>query len=58
MKYQKLMKKIMEQLGEYKGIIDNLSICYLADKKEAKFATKNPGAHMRYMKRYSKERGG
>lgn len=34
MKYQKLMKKIMEQLGEYKGIIDNLSICYLADKKK------------------------
>lgn len=23
-----------------------------------KFATKNPGAHMQYMKRYSKERGG
>lgn len=34
MKYQKLMKKIMEQLNEYKGIIDDLSICYLADKKK------------------------
>lgn len=34
MKYQKLMKKIMEQLNEYKGIIDNLSTCYLADKKK------------------------
>ena len=34
MNYQKNMKKIMEQLNEYKEIIDSLSTCYLADKKK------------------------
>lgn len=34
MNYQKLLKRILGQLSEYKGVIDNLSTCYLADKKK------------------------
>lgn len=32
MKYQKFMKKIMEQLNEYKGMVDTLAIIYSTEK--------------------------
>lgn len=32
MKYQKFMKKVMQQLNEYKEVIDSLSSSYLAEK--------------------------
>lgn len=34
MKYQAFVKKIMEQLTEYKGVIDSLSTSYLAEKQK------------------------
>lgn len=32
MKYQTFMRKIMQELGEYKGIVDTLSSSYMAEK--------------------------
>lgn len=32
MKYQAFMRKIMQELGEYKGIVDTLSSSYMAEK--------------------------
>jgi hypothetical protein len=35
MKYQKLMKKIMQQLDEYKGFVDNLFSFNMAEKEKS-----------------------
>lgn len=32
MKYQTFMRKIMQQLGEYKGIVDHMATFYLTEK--------------------------
>ena len=32
MKYQKFMKKVMEQLTEYKGTVDTLAAAYSTEK--------------------------
>lgn len=39
MKYQSFMRKIMEQLTEYKGIVDTLAISYQSEvaKREKQF---------------------
>ena len=39
MKYQKFMKKVMEQLTEYKGVVDTLSTSYQSEvaKREKEF---------------------
>lgn len=53
MKYQAFMKKIMEQLAEYKGIVDSLSTSYLAEKQ--KLEEELTGAKGKYTDEYIAE---
>ena len=53
MKYQSFIKKIMEQLTEYQGVIDSLSTSYLAEKQ--KLEEELTGAKGKYTDEYIKE---